>query len=541
MSLFRLNKPSDGSKTQAWTNTLELGATSYIWQPWFGTWRSDASFSRNDTSADQDTTADLVTGNLEVNLFHRSHFPFSAFVSLQDSRVEITDLSQADNDVRTLRIGLTQQYQDLDNAVFYFGSFNHDEQEELSSGNESTLDRLLFTVDRDGEIHDLSGVLSLNRATSTVADSKVTTGQGSFSHTYRPNREFSATTNTVFSNVEAETDTQDATNSVYALASQAEWRPGEGKFRMQGDFLIGHEETDTQLDSVRSGSGYVDRLRANLSGRYELTEEATLFAEVGFDQRDTEAQSRTTTFQTISGTFVSLPIDWRKFSYTYTAGAGLGNNTDSEASGVHSESLSLGHAITRGWNGVMFGPTAFVFSAGQDGQFLNQSDEGTRTQITHRASLSASKATPTGTSYGQLSAFDVRDYGETEGSLTSVTATATHNRVLSRYRNFDMVATYNFNSSSNDGFSQDRDVTSLELRYRDSRLFGLNRLSFESRLRGGFTNLIASGVDDRSTEVEWDNHLDYRIGLLEVNSRLAFTQSDDNNNFLFTLGLTRRF
>ena len=545
MSLFRLNKPSEGAKTQAWTNTAELGVTSYIWQPWFGTWQADAAFTRTDTSAEQDSTADLVTGNVEVNLFHRSHFPFSAFVSLQDSRVEITDLSQADNDVRTLRIGLTQQYQDIDNAIFYYGAFNHDEQEEVSNGNTSESDRLLFTADRNGEIHDLSGVLSLNRAKSTIADSEVITGQGSFSHTYRPSREFSATTNTVFSSVDAQTNTQDGNNSVYALASQAEWRPGEGTFRMQGDVLVGREESDTKTETefgtlVRT-SEFVDRFRANVSGRYELTDEATLFAEVGVDRRDTEAQSRTTTFQTISATYVSQPIDWRRFEYTYTGGAGLGNNTDSEADGVHSESVNLGHAITRGWTGDLFGPTAFVFSAGQDGQFLNQSDEGARAQISHRASISASKATPTGTTYGQLTAFDVRDYGETEGSLTSLSASATHNRVLSRYRNFDMIASYNFNSSSNEGFSQDRDVTSLELRYRDGRLFGLSRLSFESRLRGGFINLIASGEEDSGPEIEWDNHLDYRIGLLEVNSRVAFTQRDDNSNFLFTLGLTRRF
>lgn len=545
MSLFRLNKPSDGTDTQAWTNTAEVGATSFIWQPWFGTWRADAAFSRTDTSADQDSTAELLTGNLEVNLFHRSHFPFSAFVSLQDSRVEVTDLSQADNDVRTLRIGLTQQYQDVDNAMFYYGTFNHDEQEELSSGNKSVLDRLLFTADRDGEIHDLSGVLSLNQATSTIADSEVFTGQGSFSHTYRPNQEFSATTNTVISSVEAETNTQDATNSVYALASQAEWRPGAGKFRMQGELLIGHEETDTEFETefgtTSRSSDYVDRFRTIVSGRYEWTEEATLFAEVGVDRRDTEEQSRTTTFQTISGTYISLPIDWSKFAYTYTVGAGLGNNTDSEASGVHSESLNLGHAITRGWTGNLLGPTAFVFSAGQDGQFLHQSDEGTRTQLTHRATVSASKATPRGSSYGQLTAFDVRDYGQEEGSLTSVTASATHNRVLSRYRNFDMTASYNFNSSSNEGFSQERDVTSLELRYRDGRLLGFNRLSLESRLRGGYVNFFASGIDDSTAEIEWDNYLDYRIGLLEVRSRVAFTQNDDNSNFLFTLGFTRRF
>ena len=42
VSLFRLNKPSNGTDTQAWTNTVELGATSYVWQPWFGTWRASS-------------------------------------------------------------------------------------------------------------------------------------------------------------------------------------------------------------------------------------------------------------------------------------------------------------------------------------------------------------------------------------------------------------------------------------------------------------------------------------------------------------------
>jgi hypothetical protein len=72
-------------------------------------------------------------------------------------------------------------------------------------------------------------------------------------------------------------------------------------------------------------------------------------------------------------------------------------------------------------------------------------------------------------------------------------------------------------------------------------LFNVNRLTFESRVRLGTTNLIASNESSAADRIEWENEVDYRIGLLEINGRVLLTADDDRDTWLFYLSMTRRF
>lgn len=539
---IRSNQPSDGSDTLAISKTLEVGATSYIWEPWFGTWQARVAGTRADTDAEESTEAEILTGDVNVNLFHRSHFPFSAYLSLQDSRVDISNLSQAASDVQALRMGVSQQYQDRSRGIFYFGSLDHDEQRQVVTGNETTQDRLLFTVDRDGDTHDLGAVVTMTRSESSPAASQVTSGQGTFYHNYRPRPGLNLTTNGSLSSVEADNPFQDTASRVYALASQAEWRPEGQPLRVRAEASGAREETDTRDLAAGTITEFTDTLRTRLSGRYELSDETSLFGELGVDRRTTSTASQLSTLQSISVTHASRPIPLREFSYTYAAGGGLANRTDSEGGDIRSASFNLGHAVTRGWVSGDQNPVSVVFSAGQDGRFSQQTDESRgRTQITHRATLTASQAGASGTAYGQLTGFDVRNYGETEGSTSSFIASATLNRALTRYRSIDFVGSYNFVRSESEGIAQNRDNLSGEVLFRDARLFNLNRLTLDSRVRAEMANLVATEVEETTTELEWDTRLNYQIGLVEVNSRAVLTFNGEDNNILLLLGITRRF
>ncbi len=142
---------------------------------------------------------------------------------------------------------------------------------------------------------------------------------------------------------------------------------------------------------------------------------------------------------------------------------------------------------------------------------------------------------------GYLNAFDTRTFGRDEIETFSLIAGLTHSRALTRFRSVDLNATYNYNSATSDGVSSKTDVATLEMRYRDARLFNVNRLTFESRLRGGTRNLIASDNIGAGDEIEWENEVDYRIGLLEINSRLLLNASEERDTWLFYLSITRRF
>lgn len=537
-SNYRVTEPSDGTGTTAWTNTYEIGATSYIWQPWFGVWRAVGSITRLDSESDQESSSDILSGDVEVNLFHRSHFPLSAFVSLRDSRVEIQDLLEGSNDTRYLRMGAIQQYQDFAEGVFYVASYYRDQQDDLNSGETSVSNRLLFTADKRGEAHSLSGVASVDHNTSTFADSEFLSTQGTFSHVYTPDERLTVTTTANASMIDGDSDIQGASATQLGAGTQVLWRPDGDKWRVRGDLQFAREEAETDL----GGSRFRDSYRARASARYELSSEASIFAEVGLDHQETDDITQTISFQNLSAVYDSRPIDLGRYAYTWSAGAGVGHETESDADSVFSQSVSLGHALSRTWLPELGGtPVPLVVSVGQDGSFLNQSDDDPEFQVVHRATLSAAHATERGSSYGQLSVFDIRTYGRDDTSTFSVNASASHNTGLTRYQSFDFISSYNFSSTTSSGLTVETDVASLELRYRNSRLFNVHRLTFESRLRASVTGLSVGAEDGTAIESEWDNQLDYRIGLLEVNGRFGVTQSGDQRNMLMILGITRRF
>lgn len=540
-STYRLNRPSEGVETQSLTNTYELGASSYIWEPWFGLWRATGAVSRADAQSDQDTTAHIMTGDVQVNLFHRSRFPFTAFASIRDSRVEIEDLTRDTSDIRTLRLGLMQQYQDIDNGIFYLASLDHDRQKDLSLDEETTSNRLLLSADKSGQVHSLNGVLTVNQTMSTLADGEFVGGQATVVHNYRPTAALTINNHANASTIRANSIVQESEARIVTVGSLVEWRPSEMRLRLRGEIDVGREESTNESVGGLATDQYRNTFRGRASARYELSDEAVVFGEVGADRRESESAAPLTTFQSLSATYTSKPIDWQQYAYSWNAGAGVGNSTASEEDSVQTTSLSAGHAVTRSWVPDLSGPTPIVFSVGQDARFLNQTDEDTELQVTHRANLSATRATAAGTSYGQIAAFDVRTFGRLDTELFSLNIAANHNQALSRYRNLDLVISYNYNASTTNGVESEADVTSIEFRYRDSRLFDVNRLSFESRLRGGVTDLYASSDRDREIDLEWDNRLNYRIGMLEIDTRAAVTQTEERRNLLLILSLTRRF
>lgn len=300
---------------------------------------------------------------------------------------------------------------------------------------------------------------------------------------------------------------------------------------------MAQEETDGEL----TGSDSRDRYRARASARYEISPQASVFAELDYEREDSDEGSTANTLQRLSGVYDSRPIPLRQFSYTWNAGASIGHETESEGDNIFSRDVSLGHAVSRVWMPVLGRPVPVVFSAGQTGRFRNETDEEKEFELTHTVTVNGNYASEAGITTGYLSAFDTRTFGRNELETFSVVAGLTHNHSLTRYKSVDLTANYNYNAASSDGISSENDVATLEASYRDSRLFNVNRLTFESRLRAGMSDLIASDDTGVTDEIGWENEVDYRIGLLEVNSRLLLSANEERDTWLFYLSITRRF
>ena len=534
---IRVNDASNATDTISNTNTWEHVAASYIWQPWFGLWRARGRVSRVDIDAEQDSTVNLLTGNLDINLFHRSHFPLTAFASLQDNRVEIDGLQDADNDVRSTSFGLTQQFQDTKNGAFYLGTLLRDNQTNYSDDTETTVERLLTSADKRGEIHSIAGVFTLDRTRSSIADSELVIGQLTFNHSYRPYERLSVDTGGFLTLTETDSLLDTTESESFSLTSNVSWQSANLPLRLRGEAGFSQDETQSDL----SGTTTRDRIRLRAGGRYEFSPQFSFIADAGLDRNETQVTRSTRTFQTASLIYNSLPIPWRSYSYAWNARGVISNSTETDAPGEQTYSAGAGHNLSRGWTADYGVPINLVVDAGQDISVSSSTRESELTQINHRASLSANYTGERSSTYGQVSAFSLISYGRDDTSLFTFNLLGSHSRTLSRYRNFALSFTYNFSGVSNEGISNNNDFFSIEARFRDARLFNVRQLAFESRLTGDANGLFASDDEIESRELEWDNRISYRIGRLEVEGRIAYTLRDDNNNTLYLLTISRRY
>ena len=538
LSSYRYRQPSEGEDSLQIANTAEIIGDSYIWKPWFGLWRARGALSRVSNDADSETTANLVGAELTANLFHRSHFPLNAFLLLQESSVDLDDdeLQETINDVQLLRVGATQQYQPLEGDQFYSASIEHNVQRDRTSESRDTFSLLQLTGQRRWVEHSLAGVFNLNRFTNSVVDGESLLGQFTLSHDYRPSSYLSMNNNAFMVLSEGSTNLDETEAQSLGLSSQTNWRHRTMPLTARGEVSYAKDKSSSLLGSDRDR----DRVRLRGGTRYEFSDQLSVAADAGYEQRF-GAEDLTDSFQTLSAIYNSLPIPWREYQYSYNGSIGLGARQATDDEGAETASLNVGHALNRNWVVGDETPVALIFNAGQELRVEADSKDGQLNQLFHRATLAASYASQSGNAYTQLSTFDVRSSGRDDTHFFLVDLVGTFQHTLTRYRNVNATLTLHHSSVERDAERVVNDGATAEVFYRDSRLFSVRRLRFETRLRSQSESLSWFDVSGETGELSWENRLDYSIGLLEVRIRTIFTRASDTSDAIYALSIARRF
>jgi len=147
---FREVMPDSGENSFHQAYTGELIGRSYLWEPWFGNWkgRLSSSWERNEST---DTTKnEVVSGAGEVNLFHLSRFPFTAYVDIKDSRVDDSDILDPGSEERFTRYGIRQSYTPISGNMNFNLNLFHDEREDLNTSDSEESTRGSITADPTG-------------------------------------------------------------------------------------------------------------------------------------------------------------------------------------------------------------------------------------------------------------------------------------------------------------------------------------------------------------------------------------------------------
>ena len=564
--LLRTSQPENGDDIFQQSYTGELIGRSIVWQPWFGNWRARMAASKSLTHSNTDQDATIFSGDGQLNLFPVSRFPFQAFFDVQDTRVDISDTDRPGFDNRFYRVGLRQRYQSPGGDI-YNATVLRDEREDLITGRTDTSNRAILSGLLQRGFHRINGSFLANDTQTDggdregtgipagFGDSEALDWQLDVTDTYSPNPRLSLATTGSLGYSEGENSTDSDQTRRARLTSQLLWRAAELPVRLRADVSAGRRRIESDLAEDRDD----DELRGSVNLTYLPTPRWQLGLEGGGRMRGGSVDE-TSTFQGATVNYSSLAIPLGRFDYTYGAGTGARNITNSRTT---NEQLYFGnflHDLNRRWLFSWGVPVSMGVTLGQEVRGEHSTLLGELGTFVNRLSWNLSSQS----SSAQLIVQDTRNWGRNDLWLTTLNLNGVHNRRLSRFSDF--VATFNVNLARQSGSAEVRDdeeddldfvltderddvqrgeASSLEFTYRHSRVFRVRNLWFQSRLRLSSDSLLVSDFASSSEDGEllWENRLEYFIGKLELRLRTLLIEraAENGDNLLGILSINRRF
>ena len=523
-------------------------ARTWLWQPWLasvdlglrGTLDSGETVHSGTSTTN---TATILTGDLNLGILSQSRTPLQVTFRASDSRVEtlvgdnpLTGLGG--REYSTQRLALKQRYFTetghrlqayYDNNRWESGSDSYDDWQ-LGADMSVRLPQQTLTAKLSFQDSDYS-VLSQNTRTQVV----------NVDHFYYPGKALRIDSMASLYSYERSsqqplnsTNQADSTTDLSQLSSTVFWRPEDRPLTVSGGVRL------YDLDGATAGNSVaVQNMSATSGVLYQWTKNLRLDANVDFSSSDNDGAQVTASRQRagalyqsdIHALFGGATWQW------YTSGSAQLRDANSDRSGA--ADLSVGHDTQKIW--MPSRNETWRLSVGQSGSNNRVSDNGLdsdSTQLNHTASLSWDSHGQVGMTMVQLTLADARQSGDVESEQQFVNFQLLRNQNIDRLRSLNGNLTLqnvrrDFNGSGN---SDTVSTATGQINYNHSRIMGIPRLRFVSDLR--LSRAISDEWVDRS---EWENRLDYVIGLLDARLSWRKTVLNSGDYDLIYFQVSRRF
>jgi len=528
---------------------VSVKARTWLWQPWLAT--VDLGFrgtydksSTEHSGGSTDNTATIKTGDLNLGILPQSRTPLQVTFRASDSRVEtlsgdnpLTGLGGREYSTR--RLAVKQRYfTESGHRLQAYYDNNH-----WKSGND-TYDDWLLGADMSVRLprQTLTAKASFQDSDYSVLSQNTRTRVLNVDHFYYPGRALRIDSMASLYNYERtsqqplnSTNQPDSTTDLSQLSSFVFWRPEDRPLSVSGGVRF------YDLDGMTSGNSVaVKNMSATAGMLYQWNKNLRLDANLDFSNVDGESGTINTSRERAGALYQSdihellAGATWQWYS---SAEAQL-RDADSDRSGT--ANVSLGHDIQKMW--IPSRNETWRFSISQSGSGNRLRDNGTdsdTTQINHSTSLSWDRHNSSGMTMAQLTLADSRQSGAADTNQQFV------NFQLLRNQNIDRLQTLNGNLTVQsvhrdfNGPGNNDTVTTAtgQINYNHSRIMGVPRLRFVSDLR-----LSKADSDEWVNRGEWENRLDYTIGLLDARFSWRKTVLISDNDFdLVYFQVTRRF
>jgi len=517
---------SGGDAVQGNTLTGSLAMHSYIWQPWFITWGLNAGVSKTETRREDDTTSGIVyTGDASVTVFGRSRFPFNATYGVSDSSVETVvwgyrERELPDNetvlvyspfddqtDSMSRRLQLRQTYTTLGGT--YYSLWRNSAAWWTRDDARQTTTTLGGGVSKRW-IHQ-SLQLNAYNVQSNGDAGNTESSLFSLNHLYSPNPEFNV--DTYFSGDESSSGLDAQKRENLNASSSFFWRPEYSDYSVNGS--VKASERGAEGAKSRSLSGFIGS-----SYRYSRLVRLTGSISASLSENDGGTDSASTS-QSVGATYSSDRYYWGKASWGWNSGLSLAN-TASKSGGVTDNSQtitgSVGHNLsksfehTRRLRSSITGSQSFALSKQSDGDIGKSLGNSVRANLSHRGQQANTSA------WASLS--DNRDLNGGSNQQVFQTQLSRDQRV-STVSSLAGTMSFSWNRQAADGEETISRSAGGGMTYNNSRLFGVYRLTFSSRLRleqasafEGNTRLVSS----------LENRAAYALGLLSASFIANFVE-----------------
>lgn len=537
----------DTDRTSATSNQLlgNLHLRSYLWQPWFATFEAGFTLTQDNSELDDgtnrtSTNSNIATGDLTLNVLPESRTPFRLVYQATDSRVDNITVDNpliklSGEEFKTTNLDLRQSYitEEGHRVQARYGTRTW----ESDTGGDYTDDvvgieldyrpqrqRLLFR----GNIENIDQSRTGRRQDNLILD---------VDHYYFPNDDFRVDTKASHYNLDStfngSTGLVDTTTTNITQASSFTfWRPIDRRWTVSAGARAYTMAGDNSAQSSDQNS-----IGVTAGAFYQYSKHLRFDGNASFSNNDVGGANQNLQRQRLGVLYQSDLHDVKGFTYEWYGSGGIDNQIDPDTE-MQSVTATLGHDAQKFW--VAGQAASLRLSLSQAVNALaGVGDSNSALRLDHSASLGWNEAAGQGTTLVQVTVSDSRNFGDLndEQQLINFQAsryqTITHRSTLSGHLTLQTVSREFGTNYPNNGA-----VTSAtgQVTYTQITLFNVPRLQFNSDLR-----LSQASTSEGRDRNEWENRLDYTIGLVDTSLSLRLLDNGEDSSSLLYFRVIRRF
>ncbi|MCB1743284.1 MAG: hypothetical protein KDK91_23110 [Gammaproteobacteria bacterium] len=540
LTTARLVKPEQGDETMQLGSTASLNLRSYVWQPWFATIGSNLSLSQVSTRSSQTSSSVVATGDARLQVFPRSRFPFTAYGGISDSRTRFESEFAEERGIRRSHFGIIQQYRPSAGNASYVARAERAIEDGTADRLNEVTDRLNLDAAYAFGDHSLDGNFSLQNSEQNDPGSSFRDMIATLRHGYRPSTRLSVESHASLTDIVSATQDTELHTTSGSLSSFAIWRPDDEPLTVTGNARFNTNRTSGTGLGTSSYSSNV-----SLGANYDLTRALRISGNM--TGRLASGSDSASSSQSL--TLGYNPENQRLWGFDYNWFASTSANNSFSGAGTQSRGVSaiIGHGLNRVFMIDQQQTTSVSTNLNESLSSRYDTRAGSLFSLNHGLSAALARSLQDSTTRLRLIAQDNRAFTTSDDTssfsdfVQSAGLQASHDHRLGRHATLNTNLSLNYTRQSVAGRVNSFPSSSLDLNYRNSRIFGVNRLRFHSQLSMDASSLFLVGIDEEDhQDISWTNRLDYSIGRIDARLSAAIHGNDGEMSTVIFFTLSRR-